>query len=132
MFHAIISGKIMHTLVLIKPDAFERNLVGYIITKLEQYRIVNMKTVYMDTWWISRHYRDHKYKSYYNALHNFMSSGPTLALEVDCYAEDMIDLRNQIREELGVKNPRNLIHSSDPLNVSYELNLWFPDVHTSD
>ena len=119
----------MNTLVLIKPDAFARKLVGYIIQEIEHdFEIVLAKIVYMDSWLISNHYRDHLEKGYYNALYLFMSSGPTLALDIS--GEDvvsrMIELRDKLRISLTYQNPRNLIHSSDLANVMFELDLWFP------
>lgn len=119
-----------NTVVLIKPDAFERNLVGYIISQIEQrFQITQARIEHMNTYLISRHYKDHITKDYYNTLHNFMFSGPTLALLL--FGEDVVvkmtELRNEIRMHLQYKNPRNLIHSSDLENVSYELDLWFPE-----
>lgn len=120
----------MNSVVLIKPDAFGRRIVGNIISTLEfDFKIIQAKIVYMNTYWVSRHYKDHIDKDYYNVLHNFMCSGPTLALLM--FGEDivpnMLDCRDAIRNRFGIKNPANLIHSSDLENVMYELNLWFPE-----
>jgi len=120
----------MHSVVLIKPDAFERKIVGNIISVLEfDFKIIQAKTVYMNTYWISRHYKDHVDKDYYNNLHAFMSSGPTLALLMfgTDIVVDMLDYRDRIRDCFGTENPRNLIHASDLENVMYELDLWFPE-----
>lgn len=119
-----------HTVVLIKPDAFERNLVGYIISQIEQrFQIIQARIEYMKTLLIAKHYKDHIHKDYYNALHTFMASGPTLALSVfgEDVVTDMIELRHELRIQLQYENPRNLIHSSDLENAIYELDLWFPE-----
>lgn len=118
----------MHSVVLIKPDAFERKIIGNIISIIEDdFKIIQAKIVYMNTYWISRHYKDHIDKDYYNALHNFMCSGPTLALLMFGDIVDMLEYRDEIRHRFGTENPRNLIHASDIANVIYELDLWFPE-----
>lgn len=129
----ILKGNPMNkTLVLLKPDAFERCLIGYIITHIEtEFDVIQARIEYMNTYLISRHYKDHVNKDYYNALHEFMRSGPTLALEV--YGADpvpeMLKMRDYLRITLGTKNPRNLIHASDLENAHYELALWFPPIN---
>lgn len=118
----------MSALVLIKPDAFERRLVGYIISQIEHdFQIINGKIVYMDRDLVSRQYRDHTTKYYYLDLDTFMRSGLTFVLEIGGDPVDVAELRNKLRKSLGIENPRNLIHSSDLKNVVYELDLWFPE-----
>ncbi len=120
----------MHSVVLIKPDAFERKIVGNIISVLEfDFKIMQAKIVYMNEYWISRHYKDHVDKDYYSNLHAFMCSGPTLALMMfgKDIVVDMLDYRDRIRDCFGAENPRNLIHASDIANSIYELDLWFPE-----
>lgn len=118
----------MNTVVLIKPDAFERKIVGNIISILEfDFKIMQAKIVYMDSYWISRHYKDHVNKDYYNNLHTFMCSGPTLAMLIFGDPVDLLEYRDEIRNRFGTKNPRNLIHASDLASAIYEINLWFPE-----
>lgn len=117
----------MNTVVLIKPDAFERMLVGYIISSIESNFIIHQaKIVYMEGFFIAQHYCHHVAKDYYLDLSTFMQSGPTLALQIGGDPVAVTELRNKLRESLGIENPRNLIHSSDLKNVVYELDLWFP------
>ena len=130
-----------HTLVLIKPDAVRRSLIGEIITRIEEeFKIEAMLlTDEMDL--IEAHYEEHAGQSYYNYLIAAMQ-GPLVALIVqhktlpDCTISEMRSIigpykdrqPGTIRFDFAVNDTENSIHASDsPESAKRELNLWFPN-----
>jgi nucleoside-diphosphate kinase len=130
------------TLVLLKPDAVERGLVGEIIGRLERkgLRIVAMELRTLDADTLDRHYEEHKGKGFYADLVSFMSRGPVVSLAVEG-PEDTWEI---VRAMMGATNPRaaapgtirgdlgtlfteNLIHGSDSADsAARELSIFFP------
>jgi nucleoside-diphosphate kinase len=130
------------TLVLLKPDAVERGLVGEIIGRLERkgLRIAAMELRTLDTDTLGRHYEEHKGKGFYADLVSFMSRGPVVSLAVEG-PEDTWEI---VRAMMGATNPRaaapgtirgdlgtlfteNLIHGSDSAeSAARELSIFFP------
>jgi nucleoside-diphosphate kinase len=115
------------TLVLLKPDAVERGLVGEIIGRLERkgLRIVAMELRTLDADTLGRHYEEHKGKGFYADLVSFMSRGPVVSLAVEG-PEDTWEI---VRAMMGATNPRaeNLIHGSDSADsAARELSIFFP------
>ena len=131
------------TLVLLKPDAVERKLVGQIIARFEAKNldIVALDLRQLDTDILGRHYEEHVGKVFYDDLVAFMSRGPVVAMVVEG-PEDTWDV---VRQMMGVTNPRkaapgtirgdlavelteNLVHGSDgPESAAREIALFFPD-----
>ena len=91
------------TLVLLKPDAVERGLVGAILTRFEQkgLRLVGMELRTLDTPILERHYEEHVGKGFYPELVQFMSRGPVVALAVEG-PEDTWEI---VRTMMGATNP---------------------------
>ncbi|MFM8870899.1 MAG: nucleoside-diphosphate kinase [Actinomycetota bacterium] len=130
------------TLVLLKPDAVERGLVGEILGRLERkgLRIVAMELRTLDADTLGRHYEEHKGKGFYADLLSFMSRGPVVSLAVEG-PEDTWEI---VRAMMGATNPRaaapgtirgdlgtlfteNLIHGSDSAeSAARELSIFFP------
>ena len=130
------------TLVLLKPDAVERGLVGAILSRFEQkgLRLVGMELRTLDTPTLERHYEEHVGKGFYPELVQFMSRGPVVALAVEG-PEDTWEI---VRTMMGATNPaksapgtirgdfgtlftENLVHGSDSAeSAKRELGIFFP------
>jgi nucleoside-diphosphate kinase len=130
------------TLVLIKPDALERRLVGEILGRLEQrgLAIRGAKLVQVDRDLAVRHYDEHRKKPFFGELVQFITSGPTFALVME--GESAVSVvratmgatnpvnaaPGTIRGDLALAMPDNLVHGSDsPESAQREIELWFAD-----
>ena len=128
------------SLVLLKPDAIQRGLIGRIISRLEDrgLKIAGAKLMRMDMPTAQRHYAEHVNKPFFEGLSAFMMSSPIVALAIE--GENAVDLvRNTIgatdpqkaapgtiRGDLGIDIGRNLIHGSDsPEAAERELAIFF-------
>src|SRR5687767_15467838 len=128
------------TLIILKPDAVQRNLCGEIITRFEKkgLQIVGCKFMKITQQLAETHYESHKGKVFYPGLVKFMTSSPVIVLALA--GKDSIAIaRNMmgatfgskaapgtIRGDLGVSNSFNLIHGSDsPEAAQRELSLFF-------
>lgn len=129
------------TLVLCKPDAVERGLVGEVIARIErkQLRIVAMRLLTVDEELARRHYEEHVEKPFFPELLEFITRGPTVAMVVE--GTDAVSV---VRTLMGATNPRdaapgtirgdfaievteNLVHGSDaPESAEREIALFFP------
>ena len=102
------------TFSIIKPDATRRNLIGKIITKLEDggLRIIAQKKIHLTKEQAEQFYSVHKERPFYNDLVQFMTSGPVV---VQVLEGDIAVLRN--RELMGATNPAEaepcLLYTSD-------------------
>ena len=132
------------TLVLLKPDAVERKLVGEIVARFEAKNldIVAMDLRSLDADTLAKHYEEHVGKGFYGELVEFMSRGPVVALVV----EGPEDTWQVVRAMMGTTNPRdaapgtirgdlgilfteNLVHGSDSLDsATREIAIFFPDL----
>ncbi len=130
------------SLVILKPDAVQRGLVGPIVGRLEArgLKIVGMKLMQIDDALARRHYAVHEGKGFFAGLIEYIVSGPVLVLVVT--GDNAIQL---IRNMVGATNPlnaapgtirgdfavsvgRNLIHASDsPENGEYEIGNFFQE-----
>ena len=128
------------TLVLLKPDAVQRALVGEIISRLERrgLKLVAMKMLRLDEEMAGRHYGAHVDKPFFAGLIDFITSAPLLAMVVE--GENAVEL---VRAIVGATNPRdaapgtvrgdfavsvgpNLIHGSDSKEAATkEISLFF-------
>lgn len=128
------------TLVLIKPDAVRRGLVGEIVSRLERkgLRLEEMRLRTMDGALADAHYADHVEKPFYPPLREFMTSGPLVSLIVS--GDESIPViralagatdgraaaPGTIRGDLSLSNRENLIHASDSEeSAEREIKLWF-------
>jgi nucleoside-diphosphate kinase len=135
------------TLIILKPDAIQRGLVGKILTRFEEkgLQIVGMKMTMITEDLAAQHYAPHKGKPFYEGLVRFMTSSPVLVLALQ--GKGVIEVSRKmmgatfgfkaepgtIRGDYGVSSSFNLIHGSDsPEAAKAELALWFkPDELTT-
>ena len=115
------------TLIIAKPDAVQRGLVGEIIARLERkgLKLIGLKMIALDDKLLSQHYAEHLEKPFYADLEKFMSSSPVVVMAWEGY-----ECVNSVRLLVGATNPRtadagtirgdfaigsgrNLIHASD-------------------
>ena len=131
------------TLVLLKPDAVRRGLVGNILSRFEAkgLSIVAMDLRMIDASVADEHYAEHVEKDFYPPLRDFVTSGPLVAcvLEGD-QAVDVVRALNgatdgrkaapgTIRGDLSLSNRENLVHGSDsPESAEREIKIWFPNL----
>jgi nucleoside-diphosphate kinase len=131
------------TLIILKPDALQRGLVGKILTRFEEkgLQIVGLKQVMISEELAAEHYAPHKGKPFYEGLVRFMTSSPVIVLALQ--GNGAIEVARKmmgatfgfkaepgtIRGDYGVSSSFNLIHGSDsPESAKAELALWFkPD-----
>jgi len=131
------------TLVLIKPDAVNRGLVGEVISRLERkglsFDTVQMRT--MDGDLADAHYAEHVEKAFYPPLRAFMTSGPLVAAIVSGEqavavvralvgaTDGRVAVAGTIRGDFSLSNRENLVHASDSVDsAEREIKLWFPDL----
>jgi nucleoside-diphosphate kinase len=131
------------TLVLIKPDAVRRGLVGEVIRRLERKGLCIEAMVLrsMDLRLADQHYAEHLEKAFYPPLRDFMTSGPLVAMvlsgdraiEVTRKLTGATDARmaqpGTIRGDLALSHRENLVHASDSADsAKREIALWFPEL----
>ncbi|HEX6967494.1 MAG TPA: nucleoside-diphosphate kinase [Micromonosporaceae bacterium] len=136
------TSPVERTLVLIKPDAVRRGLVGEIIGRFERkgLNIDAMVLRTMDEVMADQHYAEHVGKDFYPPLKAFMTGGPLVAMvlsgdqaiEVVRTMTGSTDGRKAaagtIRGDLALSNRENLVHASDsPASAEREIALWFPE-----
>jgi nucleoside-diphosphate kinase len=128
------------TLILLKPDAVQRRLVGDLTTRFERkgLRLVGLKLVNAGRDLAEKHYAVHKGKPFYESLVTFITSGPTVAMVWEG-REAVAVGRNLMGPTDGAKAPpgtirgdyaasiqNNLVHGSDSAeNAALEIALWF-------
>jgi nucleoside-diphosphate kinase len=132
------------TLVLLKPDAVERKLVGAVISRFEAKNldVVAMDLRQLDEGTLARHYEEHVEKPFYGDLVEFMSRGPVVAMVVEGPEDTWEVVRTMmgatnprsaapgtIRGDLGILFTENLVHGSDSLtSAEREIGIFFPDL----
>ena len=128
------------TLILLKPDAVQRRLIGEVIHRFERkgLRLAALKFVQASRTLAESHYVVHKGKPFYESLIQFLTSGPTVAMVLEG-REAVAVCRLMMGSTDGAKSPpgtirgdfalsvqNNLIHGSDsPENAVAEIALWF-------
>ncbi len=128
------------SLIILKPDAVQRGLMGRIITRFEDkgLQIVGARMMTISRELAAQHYKDHLGKGFYDGLVRFMTSSPVLVLAVRgvgaiAMCRKMMGATfgskaepGTIRGDFGVSNSFNLIHGSDsPQAAERELALFF-------
>jgi nucleoside-diphosphate kinase len=128
------------TLVLVKPDAVQRLLVGRILGRLEErgLKLIGLKLVHVDRSFAERHYAVHREKPFFRGLVDFITSGPLVAAAFEGpnaigVVRSMVGATRPheaaagtIRGDFAVETAQNLIHASDaPATAAAELTLWF-------
>jgi nucleoside-diphosphate kinase len=129
------------TLVLCKPDAVERRLVGEIITRLERkgLRIVDLELRQLDEATAKQHYAEHEGKPFFNDLVTFITRSPLVAMVVEGpeswkVVRTLMGATNPrdaapgtLRGDLAIELTENLVHGSDsPEAAAREIALFFP------
>ena len=132
----------MKTFFMIKPDGVKRNLIGEVITRVEEkgFEITKIKMMMISKSLAEEHYGEHKDKPFFNDLVEFITSGPVVAIQVE--GENVVA---QIRNLMGATNPsdatpgsirgdlateldQNVVHGSDSdTSAERELNLFFSE-----
>jgi len=130
------------TLIILKPDAVQRGLIGRITDRFETkgLQIVGMKLAMIPRATAETHYAEHKGKPFYDGLVSFMTSSPVVIMAVRGVGAIAISrammgatfgskaAAGTIRGDFGVSNSFNLIHGSDsPEAAERELGLFFND-----
>jgi nucleoside-diphosphate kinase len=130
------------TLVIIKPDAVQRGLIGEITARLERrgLKIVAMKMMQISRELAAEHYGVHIGKPFYQGLIEYITSSPVVVMAVE--ARQAIEIVRKtmgatnpaqadpgtIRADLGLEIGRNLVHGSDgPETAAFELGLFFTE-----
>jgi nucleoside-diphosphate kinase len=130
------------TLLLIKPDAMQRGLVGEILARFERrgLEIRAAKLIQVDRDLAEQHYAEHREKPFFGELVEFITSAPTLALVLEGEGAIAVVRKTMgatnpadaapgsIRGDLALSMPDNLVHGSDsPESAQREIGLWFGD-----
>jgi nucleoside-diphosphate kinase len=140
-----VAGEITveRTLVLIKPDAVARGLVGEVLARFERKGLtieaMRLRTLTPEI--ADQHYAEHVTKAFYPPLKTFMTAGPLVALVLA--GDRAIDVvraltgatdgrtaaPGTIRGDLSLSNRENLVHASDSVDsAKREIALWFPEI----
>src|ERR1700761_4582415 len=131
------------TLILVKPDAFARNLTGEIISRFERkgLRLVALKLEKLGRETAERHYAEPEGKPFFGELVDFITSGPLVAMVLE--GESAVEAARQV---IGATNPlqsapgsirgvcgtsigANMVHGSDaPESAAREIGIFFPEL----
>ncbi len=131
---------IERTLVLIKPDGVQRQLVGRVLSRYEErgLKIIGLKLVHIDRAMAEAHYAVHRDKPFFAGLVAFITTGPLVAAALQ--GPDAIAIvrtingatrpaqaaPGTIRGDFALETAQNLVHASDgPETATQELTLWF-------
>ncbi|OIV37734.1 nucleoside-diphosphate kinase [Mangrovactinospora gilvigrisea] len=129
------------TLVLAKPDAVRRGLLGEILTRITRkgWTLAALELRTLDRATLAEHYAEHQGKPFYESLVEFMAAGPTAAMVVE--GERVIEgfralagttdpiaaAPGTIRGDFGTVTRENLVHGSDsPESAAREIKIFFP------
>ncbi|HEX2467967.1 MAG TPA: nucleoside-diphosphate kinase [Solirubrobacterales bacterium] len=130
------------TLILIKPDAFERGLTGEILARFERkgLRITAMRLMQADEELANVHYAEHTSKPFFGELVEFITRGPLVAAIFEGYeavaaARQVIGATNpieaapgSIRGDFALEVTYNMVHGSDSdESAEREIGIWFPN-----
>jgi len=131
------------TLILVKPDAFERGLTGEVLARFERkgLSIVALRLLTADPEIANRHYAEHVDRPFFGELVEFITGGPLVAgvlegVEAVAAVRQLIGATNpveaatgSIRGDYGLEVTFNLVHGSDSgESAAREIEIWFPDL----
>ncbi len=131
------------TLILIKPDAFERGLTGEVLARFERkgLELTALKLITADEATANEHYAEHTDKPFFGELVSFITGGPLVAgvlegVEAVKAARQLIGATNpieaatgSIRGDFGTEVTFNLVHGSDSdESAEREIGIWFPEL----
>ncbi|MFA5381568.1 MAG: nucleoside-diphosphate kinase [Candidatus Micrarchaeia archaeon] len=138
----IESNSFERTLIIFKPDALERHLVGLILNRFEDkgLKLVGMKMVWISKEFGEKHYQEHKDKPFFSILVDYITSGPVIVAILE--GKDAIEvvrrligptnsrdaLPGTIRGDFSMSKVNTLIHASDSkVSAEREINLFFKE-----
>lgn len=132
------------TLILVKPDAFERNLTGEVIARFERkgLQLVALKQLVTSEELAKEHYAEHAERPFFGELVEFITGGPLVAAVLEgpravaaarqtIGGTDPVEAATpgSIRGDYGLEVQSNLVHGSDSTESSArEIALWFPEL----
>jgi nucleoside-diphosphate kinase len=131
------------TLILVKPDAFERGLTGEVLSRFERkgLRILALRQLQADEEIAHVHYAEHTEKPFFGELVDFITGGPMVAAVLEGHeavaaarqvigATDPLEAApGSIRGDLALEVTFNLVHGSDSdESAEREISIWFPDL----
>jgi nucleoside-diphosphate kinase len=131
------------TLILVKPDAFSRQLSGEIIARFERkgLRLAALQLMTMSHEMAAQHYAEHEGKPFFGELVQFITSGPLVAMVLEgeqaiAAARQVIGATNplqaapgSIRGDFAIEVGQNMVHGSDaPESAAREVALFFPEL----
>lgn len=137
-----MSQSLQRTLVLLKPDAVQRRLIGQLIARFEAkgLNVVAMKMLKVTPELAKKHYAEHVDKPFYPSLESFITSAPIVAMAIDGLeviqvVRDMLGATSGLKAQAGTirgdfssSRQMNLVHASDgPEAAARELELYFDD-----
>jgi nucleoside-diphosphate kinase len=131
------------TLVLIKPDAVRRGLIGEVLARFERKGLtvvaLDQRTIDGET--ADRHYAEHVQRDFYPPLRAFITSGPLIAMVlegdqaiavirgINGATDGRAAAAGTIRGDLSLSNRENLVHASDsPESAAREIAIFFPNL----
>ena len=135
--------EVSRTLVLVKPDAFERGLTGEVLARFERkgLRIAGLRQLTIDEEFAAQHYEEHTEKPFFGELVEFITRGPLVAAVLEGHdattaARQIIGATNpleaapgSIRGDFALEVTFNLVHGSDSdESAEREIQLWFPEL----
>lgn len=138
---------IERTLIIFKPDAMHRGLVGEILARFERkgLTIVGMKLIHIDEQLAEQHYGEHKERPFYPALVQFITAAPVVVMVLQgpraiSIARTLLGKTfgfeaapGTIRGDFGSSKSFNLVHGSDsPESAAREIGLYFQDSELHD
>jgi nucleoside-diphosphate kinase len=138
---------IERSLVLVKPDGFQRGLTGEVLRRIEAkgYSLAALSILTPTREQLAAHYAEHEGKPFYEPLVEFMSSGPVTAVVIE--GQDCVKgfrslagatnptealpgtIRGDLGRDWGTKVQQNIVHGSDSVESSArEIAIWFPEL----
>ncbi|GAB2758623.1 nucleoside-diphosphate kinase [Terrabacter koreensis] len=138
---------IERSLVLVKPDGFQRGLTGEVLRRIEAkgYSLAALSILTPTREQLAAHYAEHEGKPFYDPLVEFMSSGPVTAVVIE--GQDCVKgfrslagatnptealpgtIRGDLGRDWGTKVQQNIVHGSDSVESSArEIAIWFPEL----
>jgi nucleoside-diphosphate kinase len=131
------------TLILVKPDAFERGLTGEVVARFERkgLRIVALKHMLVERDLAEEHYAEHREKPFFGELVEFITGGPLVAMVLEGHeavtaarlvigATDPLEaVPGSIRGDFALLVGENMVHGSDsPESAAREVAIFFPEL----
>lgn len=135
------------TLVIIKPDALQRNLAGEILHRFERkgLKIIGLKMMHLNDVILTEHYVHHKEKPFFPGLRDFMKSAPVVVLALEGFgAVKAVRLlcgptygaeadAGSIRGDFSMSTQANIVHASDSQeSAAAEIKRFFNDEEVFD